>query len=91
MTHIRTCIYHDSSTKGFKHGIKHKRHDCWRGEISVFQRGEISVFQRGEISVFQRGEDGKLHRTHRIRKRFATPEQAKEWTKTHDVSRTQQP
>ncbi|CWM19079.1 Uncharacterised protein [Neisseria meningitidis] len=22
-THIRTCIYHDSSTKGFKHGIKH--------------------------------------------------------------------
>ncbi|HGH6553324.1 hypothetical protein [Neisseria cinerea] len=74
-THIRTCVYHDSSTKGFKHGIKHKRHDCWRGEISVFQRGE----------------DGKLHRTHRIRKRFATPEQAKEWTKTHDVSRTQQP
>ncbi|HEY9945544.1 TPA: 2,3,4,5-tetrahydropyridine-2,6-carboxylate N-succinyltransferase [Neisseria meningitidis] len=39
-THIRTCVYHDSSTKGFKHGIKHKRHDCWRGEINVFQRGE---------------------------------------------------
>lgn len=69
-TYIRTCIYHDSSTKGFRHGIKHKRHDCWRGEISVWQRGE----------------DGKLHRTRRIRKRFATPEQAREWTKTHDVS-----
>ena len=74
-THIRTCVYHDSSTKGFKHGIKHKRHDCWRGEISVFQRGE----------------DGKLHRVRRIRKRFTTPEQAREWTKTYDVSRTQQP
>lgn len=66
--HIRTCVYHDSSTKGFKH----KRHDCWRGEINVLQRGE----------------DGKLHRTHRIRKRFATPEQAREWTKTYDLSRT---
>lgn len=32
-----SCVYHDSSTKGFKHGIKHKRHDCWRGDIRTYQ------------------------------------------------------
>ncbi|ENV1697141.1 hypothetical protein AB5W88_002159, partial [Neisseria gonorrhoeae] len=74
-THIRTCVYHDSGTKGFKHGIRHKRHGC----------------RRGGTSVFQRGEDGKPQRVSRIRKRSATPGQAKERTKTHDVSRTQQP
>ncbi|SBO75741.1 phage associated protein [Neisseria gonorrhoeae] len=66
-THIRTCVYHDSGTKGFKHGIRHKRHGC------------------------RRGEDGKPQRVSRIRKRSATPGQARERTKTHDVSRTQQP
>ncbi|CFR39968.1 putative phage associated protein [Neisseria gonorrhoeae] len=74
-THIRTCVYHDSGTKGFKHGIRHKRHGC----------------RRGGTSVFQRGEDGKPQRVSRIRKRSATPGQARERTKTHDVSRTQQP
>ncbi|HFA6093522.1 TPA: hypothetical protein WME46_002138, partial [Neisseria gonorrhoeae] len=61
--------------KRLKHGIRHKRHGC----------------RRGGTSVFQRGEDGKPQRVSRIRKRSATPGQAKERTKTHDVSRTQQP
>ena len=73
--HIRTCVYHDSSSKGLKHGIKHKRHDCWRGEISIWQHDA----------------DGKLQRIRRIRKRFPTPEQAREWTKSNDLSRAQQP
>lgn len=25
---IYTSVWHDSSTKGFRHNIKHKRHDC---------------------------------------------------------------
>lgn len=66
---IRRCVYHDSSTKGFKHGIKHKRHDCWRGQIDILQRGE----------------GGNLERVRRIRKRFKTPEEAREWTETYAV------
>ena len=33
-------VYHDSSTKGFRHGIRHKRHDCWRGDIKIMQKTE---------------------------------------------------
>ena len=32
-TAVWTEVYHDSSTKGFRHDIGHKRHDCWRGGI----------------------------------------------------------
>ena len=47
--------------------------------------------ERGETKFKSRCFGGraavrKLHRIRRIRKRFATPEQAREWTKTHDVS-----
>ncbi|MEE6042021.1 hypothetical protein ACVND7_11285 [Avibacterium paragallinarum] len=35
--HIHSSAYHDGSTKGFRHGIKHKRHDCFRGDVKVLQ------------------------------------------------------
>lgn len=35
---IHRSVYHDSSTKGFRHGIKHKRHDCWRADIRIRQK-----------------------------------------------------
>ncbi|UYP52478.1 hypothetical protein [Neisseria gonorrhoeae] len=58
-------MYHDSGKKGFKHGIRHKR----------------LAAGCGGTSVFQRGEDGKPQRVSRIRKRSATPGQARERTK----------
>lgn len=35
---VRKSVWHDSSTKGFRHGIKHKRHDCWRADIRFMQK-----------------------------------------------------
>lgn len=35
---IYTSVWHDSSTKGFRHNIKHKRHDCWRADIRIKQK-----------------------------------------------------
>lgn len=35
---VTRCVYHDSSTKGFRHGIGHKRHDCWRGDLSYYSK-----------------------------------------------------
>ncbi|AJA73023.1 TPA: hypothetical protein PWY77_002367 [Mannheimia haemolytica] len=35
---IHTSVWHDSSTKGFRHNIKHKRHDCWRADIRIKQK-----------------------------------------------------
>lgn len=35
---IRASAYHDGSTKGFRHGIQHKRHDCFRGDVRIMQK-----------------------------------------------------
>ncbi|RZN78180.1 hypothetical protein EC523_00730 [Avibacterium paragallinarum] len=34
---VHSSAYHDGSTKGFRHDIKHKRHDCFRGDVRIFQ------------------------------------------------------
>ena len=46
--YIHRSAYHDGSTKGFRHGIKHKRHDCFRGDVRVLQRinGEMVQISR---------------------------------------------
>ena len=36
--YVQRSVYHDSSTKGFRHGIGHKRHDCWRGDLSYWDK-----------------------------------------------------
>ena len=43
--YIHCSAYHDGSTKGFRHGIKHTRHDCFRGDIRVFQNIEGKKIQ----------------------------------------------
>lgn len=46
--YIHRSAYHDGSTKGLRHGIKHKRHDCFRGDVRVLQRinGEMVQISR---------------------------------------------
>lgn len=43
-TYIRTCIYHDSSTKGFRHGIRSEltltREEAQARTIQYHYRGE---------------------------------------------------
>lgn len=36
--YIHRSVYHDHSTKGFRHNIKHKRHDCWRADYRVSEK-----------------------------------------------------
>ncbi|TPH07161.1 hypothetical protein EUX50_02280 [Haemophilus haemolyticus] len=47
--YIHRSAYHDGSTKGFRHGIKHKRHDCFRGDVRVLQRIDGKMVQISRV------------------------------------------
>ena len=47
--YIHRSEYHDGSTKGFRHGIKHKRHHCFRGDVRVLQRIDGKMVQISRV------------------------------------------
>ena len=73
MYRIHSSAYHDGSTKGFRHGIKHKRHDCFRGDVRVFQEINGEIVQISRIRKrFTRKEDA-YQWAKGLSKKLATP------------------